>query len=174
MSLQNFLNRSFGILPILILAVSTTAIAQPSATWVVSRSVSSSAPSIHGAYYLGEEGFRLRSGNQVSDDNGNTWRKDAMQPDFMQGLPAGYRRNPTIFTVDQDRVICIVNALDVPGLDPTIAEPKIAQQTYYLRYRVSVDGGKTWLFDEPIIQQGEFTKDNPFPGVYIGKNSMYV
>ncbi len=141
---------------------------------IVSRVISQTVPPIHSAYYLETKGFRLRSSHQLSEDNGVTWKESKMLPDFMEGLPHGYRRNPAVYTADKKRIICIVNALDVPGLDPKIAEPRIAQQTYYLRYRVSVDGGKTWLFEDPIVQHGNFSTDNPFPGVSIGKNSIYV
>jgi len=38
---------------------------------------------------------------------------------------------------------------------------------------VSVDGGKTYLFDEPIVQKGK-TPENPFEGVYRGKNGIFM
>ncbi|WP_159451744.1 exo-alpha-sialidase [Pedobacter africanus] len=71
-------------------------------------------------------------------------------------------------------MIAILNALDLENLNPGIREPPIAQKSYYLRYRVSDDEGKTWKFDQPIIQQGNFTAKNPFSGVFIGKNAIYI
>jgi hypothetical protein len=99
-----------------------------------------------------------------------------MQPDFISGLPHGYRRNPVTSTLDPStgRLITIINALDTPGLDPTVHEPPVAQETYYLRYRVSADSGKSWWFDEPIVQAGSFTAQHPFEGVWVGKNALYL
>jgi hypothetical protein len=67
----------------------------------------------------------------------------------------------------------LVPSLDTPGLDPHIAEPPIALEAYYLRYRVSIDGGRTFLFDDPIVQKGK-TPENPFDGVYRGKNGIFM
>jgi hypothetical protein len=63
--------------------------------------------------------------------------------------------------------------MDTPGLDPNIGEPPVALETYYLRYRVSTDGGRTYLFDEPIVQKGH-TPENPFDNVYRGKNGIFI
>jgi hypothetical protein len=99
-----------------------------------------------------------------------------MQPDFASGLPLGYRRVPVTSTLEPstERLITIINALDTPGLDPSINEPPVVQQTYYLRYRVSADSGKSWRFDEPIMQAGNFNAQHPFEGVWVGKNAMYL
>ena len=43
-----------------------------------------------------------------------------------------------------------------------------------MRYTVSNDAGKTWLFDDPVIQEGNYTAQNPFEGIFIGKNSIYL
>jgi hypothetical protein len=43
-----------------------------------------------------------------------------------------------------------------------------------LRYTVSNDAGKSWLFDDPIVQAGDYTFQNPFDGINIGKNSIYL
>ncbi len=99
-----------------------------------------------------------------------------MQPDFVSILPHGYRRQPATSGLDPltGRLITLFNALDTPGLDPSIREPRVAQETYYLRYRVSTDQGKTWRFDEPIVQSGNFTALHPFEGVWIGTNAIYL
>src|SRR5690606_41714248 len=72
-----------------------------------------------------------------------------------RSLPFGFRRDLTAYILDsrQGRIAAILNALDLENLDPTIREPPIAQKSYYLRYRVSDDKGKTWKFDEPIIDR---------------------
>jgi len=42
---------------------------------------------------------------------------------------------------------------------------------YYLKYRVSADGGRTSLVDERVIQQG-YTSEHPCEPVWIGRNCM--
>ena len=99
-----------------------------------------------------------------------------MLPDFAAGLPHGYRRESVTSVCDSKTglFLTIVNALDTPGLDPNIIEPAIAMETYYLRYRVSTDGGLSWRFDEPIIQAGLYQKLHPFEGVWVGTNSIFL
>ena len=131
---------------------------------------------LHGALYTHGTLPHLVAGNRTSSDNGQTWQSFTPTPDFRAGLPAGYRRSPvtSVFDATTGRLLTIVNALDTPGLDPAAIEPRISLKTYYLRYRVSTDGGKTWLFDERMIQQGDFSKEKPFPGVHIGRNCIFL
>lgn len=105
-----------------------------------------------------------------------TWSAFEPQLNFETNLPYGFRRNPVTSVLDKNtrRVLQIVNALDTPGLDPNAHEPKLAQQNYYLRYRVSIDGGRTWLFEEPIIQSGAFDLKHPVADVWIGTNAIYL
>jgi hypothetical protein len=143
---------------------------------LVSRSLSADEPGYHNAVYLQETGACLRSGDRVSTNNGSAWDTAPMPPDFVSGLPHGYRR--TRLTSARDpftgRLITIFNAMDTPGLDPAVHEPPVTLETCYLRYRVSADGGKSWRFDEPIVQAGNFTARHPFEGVWVGKSSIYL
>lgn len=161
------------------LAVETipvAAAAKTPALRIVSREVTTNASPFHSAIYVERSGSRLRAGANLSNDHGQTWRAAPMTPDFAAGLPHGYRREPVTSLCDPKtgRFLTIVNALDTPGLDPDIIEPPIALETYYLRYRVSTDGGRTWRFDEPIIQDGPYTRMNPVDGVWIGTNSIFL
>jgi hypothetical protein len=145
---------------------------------IVSRVVTKDSPPIHGAIYAERTGVRMLNvgAAKVSQDNGQTWQPLTPKPDFRAGLPYGYRRDPVTSVLDPNtgRIVTIVNALDTPGLDPSINEPRIALETYYLRYRVSQDAGQTWLFDEPIIHAGNYTKEHPFDDLWIGKNSIFL
>jgi hypothetical protein len=136
---------------------------------LVSRTLSPDTPGFYNAVRVQRTGPGLRSGDRDSNDGGRTWKSEPMLPDYASSLPHGYRLDPLT-----GRLLTIVNALDTPGLDPKINEPPEAQRTYYLRYRVSADGGKNWLFDEPIVQAGSFTPQHPFEGVWIGKNAIYL
>ncbi len=111
-----------------------------------------------------------------SPDNGRTWNSFPPQPDFDSKLRKGFRRGTYPFFVDpvEDRLITLVLSLDVPDLDPKIEEPPIGENEYYLRYRVSTDGGKTYLFDEPICQAGDYTDRHPLDDVWLGKNGYYL
>ena len=179
------MNRSkyflYGVIWLVVNGIATTLFAQvPKSSRtnpvIVSRIVSAETPHFYNSLYVTREGFRLRSGDFVSNDNGKTWNESPMKPDFTSNLPKGYRRNPVTSVLDTKtgRIITIFNALDVKDLDSAIDEPPIAQKTYYLRYRVSEDSGRTWQFDDPMIQAGKFTADHPFPGIFIGKNSIYL
>jgi hypothetical protein len=136
-------------------------------------------PPSYGALYAETKGYRLvnlHTPVRVSDDNGCSWQEYLIKPDFAEGLPHGYRRNPVTSALDPNKgkLITIVNSLDTPGLDPKQIEPPVAQFTYYLRYRVSTDGARSWAFEEPIVGEGKFTQENPFEGIYIGKNAYYI
>ena len=143
---------------------------------IVSREVTRQPSPFYGALYAEPKGLRLINGEQASDDNGKTWTANPLTPDFARDLPPGYRRTPVTAMLDPRAgcVLQIVNALDTPGLDPKINEPPSALQNYYLRYRVSADGGRTWLFEEPVIQQGDYTALHPIKDVWIGQNALFL
>jgi len=143
---------------------------------LISHDVSEKPSPLHAVFYSEPNGLRLVTRSRFSDDNGQTWAALAGTPDFSAGMPYGYRRNPATSVVDSKtkRLVTIVNALDTPGLDPAKVEPAIALSQYYLRYRVSEDGGRTWLFDEPIVQDGDFTEKHPFEDIEIGKNGFFL
>lgn len=143
---------------------------------IVGRTISREQPGFYNAVYVGRTGFRLRSGNLLSEDNGDSWKKSPMTPDFAAGLPYGYRRHETTSVYDPaaGALLTLVNALDTPGLDPNVDEPPLGLWSYYLRYRVSTDDARTWLFDEPIVGAGPYAKHHPFDGIWIGTNCMFI
>ena len=171
----------YGVMLLALIVVTTALSAQVHESGrinpeIVSRTISAEIPHFYKSLYLTTKGLQLRTDDFISTDNGKTWSVNPMKPDFSAGLPNGYRRDPVSSVLDNKtgKIVTIFNALDVQDLDSTIEEPPIAQKTYYLRYRVSQDSGKTWLFDDPIIEAGEFTFQHPFPEIFIGKNSIYL
>lgn len=128
------------------------------------------------AAYVHPKGVEMMTLSSRSLDNGQTWKGAIPQPDFDSKLRKGFRRNAYPAFVDpvQDRLLTLVLALDVPDLDPTIEEPPVGENEYYLRYRVSTDGGKTYLFDERIKQEGDYTDVHPIDDVFLGKNGYYL
>ena len=90
----------------------------------------------------------MLSPTKVSEDNGLTWEPLVWKPDFTEGLPNGYRRVPLTAVRDSSTgtMLMVCNAMDTPGLNPLVKEPPIAQKSYYLRYRVSMDGEEVLAF----------------------------
>ncbi len=143
---------------------------------LVSREVTAKQSPFVDAIYAETKGLRLVNRTHASDDNGKTWIANPLTPNFVKDLPSGFRRVPVTAMLDP-QVGCLVqmlNALDTHNLDPKIAEPPIALNNYYMRYRVSTDGGRSWLFDEPIIQQGDYTVRHPIKDVWIGTNAFFL
>jgi hypothetical protein len=141
---------------------------------IVSQNSTDAEPAIHMASYAGAQGQTLLGRTSISRDFGRHWETFSTTPDFAAGLPFGYRREnfPAVFDSNTGRILLAYNALDTPGLDPNAIEPPGSLEGYYLRYRVSADGGRTWLFDEPIVQAGH-NEANPLPGIQKGKNGVF-
>lgn len=128
------------------------------------------------AVYVHRQGVEMMSPSARSADNGRTWTAFRPKPDYDVGLRKGFRRGVYPVFVDpiEDRLVTLVLSLDVPDLDPNIIEPPIGENEYYLRYRVSTDGGKTCLFDERVRQSGEYDDRHPLDDVWLGKNGYYL
>src|SRR5437870_1615696 len=106
---------------------------------IVSRTQSEKEPPVHMACYSRLMGPEMIGPSGISPDGGRTWKLFNSTPDFAANLPLGFRRAtfPSVLDPSSARLVNVYNALDTPGLDPTIAEPKMALHSYYLRYRVS-------------------------------------
>ena len=143
---------------------------------ILHREITKTASPFYKAIYADATDNRLITENRQSDDHGASWQTLRSHQIFAQGLPYGYRRHPVTAMLDpkHNRVLSIVNALDTPDLDPKISEPPLAQKNYYLRYRVSTDGGRTWLCDEPLTAGGDYNAQHPFADLWIGKNAIYL
>lgn len=129
------------------------------------------------AVYAHPTGSEMFTPYQRSDDHGRTWTPAQPKPDFDGKLRKGFRRGlyPAFVDPVADKIVTLVLALDVPDLDPNIEEPPIGENEYYLRYRVSIDGGKTYLFDDRVIQQGDgFDDKHPIDDVWLGQNGYYL
>ncbi len=164
-----------ALLPLLAAAGHAQEVTKPvTLTLKSSQALSGSSPLTY-ATYLKPTGLEMVKLGSYSPDNGATWTPRPVTPNFDAELPHGYRRENFPIFVDHSngKIVRVVPSMDTPGLDPNIVEPPIALETYYLRYRVSVDQGQSWLFDEQVIQQGH-TAENPFEGVYYGKNGIFM
>ena len=131
----------------------------------------------HGAVYQKSTGLEMIRRDGYSPDNGLTWEKLEADKKFDADLPYGYRRAPRAPWRDpvNGNILLLVNSMDTPGKDPKAHEPHWQWYWYYIRYRVSTDGGRTYLFDEPIIQQGdEYSKEHPIDNIYISKNCFFI
>lgn len=143
---------------------------------VIHRELTPEQSLFHTAMYAEPQGLRLISGAQASEDNGKMWSPNPLTQNFTKDLPANYRRVPLTAVLDPSVgcVLQILIGLDLPDVDRKMNEPPIAQQNYYLRYRVSSDGGRSWLFDDRIIQQGDYDTQHPIRDVWIGQNAFFL
>ena len=136
-------------------------------------------------YYLtptGPEMVRVRIreiGNDVydhcrisySDDHGRTWSEDQpYQVSF--ATPAGMVRKGFGTPVSDPHTGRLV-VLGTTSVLPTDA--MLEALTYsFPTYRVSEDGGITWLFEDRIVQHGgDYTAAHPMQSVWTGKNAVH-
>ena len=130
-----------------------------------------------GAIYQKPTGPEMIKNGGYSADNGRTWETIKVSPDFDSKLPYGYRRSPHTPWRDpvNGNIVLLLNCMDTPDKDPRAHEPRWQWYWYYLRYRVSADGGRTYLCDEPIVQKGEeYSPKHPLDGVHISKNCFFL
>ena len=141
---------------------------------LLSKQVLDAPSPLHGACYVTKTGVEMVGPKGRSKDNGRTWSPFTPTPDPQKGLPANYRRTLSTGWVDPVNGLLLQTmlALDVET-DPKVSEPRIALSYYYMRYRVSADRGATYLFDEPMTQNGHGV-ENPFPRVWTSKNGYFL
>ena len=108
---------------------------------------------------------------RFSVDNGRTWTE--WEPiSFITKTPTGVKRQyaqPGWAVPGTDRLLTMV----LEGTLPT-DNPLEGMKNWVLRYRVSLDGGKTSAVDEQVIQEGDYTANHPLDGVWVGKNSFMI
>lgn len=173
---------AFGLLVCGILFSTTTVRADPAAESVrpelslKEKSILKEPSPLRAAFYVHPTGMEMMTYGARSVDNGRTWTPQAPQPDFTTGLPENYRRMPYPGFVDpvSGALLTVILAMDRADVDKTIEEPKETGTDSYVRYRVSLDGGKTFLFDEPVIQEGDYDFKHPLEGLYLGKNAIFL
>jgi len=129
-----------------------------------------------GAFYVSNTGAEMMTYAARSIDNGRSWAPHRPQPGFQDGLPANYRRSPYPGFVDplNNALLCVVFSMDRRDVDRNVHEPKETATDSYIRYRVSLDQGKTFLFDEPVIQKGDYNFKHPLDGLLLGKNAIFL
>jgi hypothetical protein len=142
-----------------------------------SKATSKKISPLRDAIYQKATGVEMIKYGGYSPDNGRTWQTLEVAPAFDSNLPYGYRRVPRGAWRDpaNGNIMLLLNCMDTPGKDPGAHEPRWQWHWYYLRYRVSTDGGRTYLFDEPIVQKGDkYSPKKPIDGVHIGKNCFFL
>jgi len=106
-----------------------------------------------------------------SSDNGRSWSQ--WEPvAFITRTDAGVHRvSECPGWVDPCEGPMLVMAIE--GTLPTDS-PLEGMKHWVLRYRVSLDAGRSFAVDEPVIQRGEYTPDHPLDGVWVGKNCFMI
>ena len=108
-------------------------------------------------------------------DNGSTW-SDPIDVPVVETTPAGMRRRH----LQPGWVDPVTGHLLQVYVEGTLAHDDVVEEgmrAYSIRYRVSADGGRTWLVDEQARQAGptgRYTDRQPFDGVTVGRNSMML
>ena len=106
-----------------------------------------------------------------SPDNGKTWQE--FEPlSFIRKTDRGTLRQFN-FPGFVDPVTGRLLTMILEGVLPT-DNPLEGTKNYYLRYRVSNDGGRSNLVDELVIQKGGYTPEHPCEGMWVGKNSIMI
>ena len=103
-----------------------------------------------------------------SADNGRTWPEVVPQPPPRQVEGGTLRTWPCAFFVDPVNGRQVTLALE--GVFPTDSSHHGAK-CYYLKYGVSLDGGRSLAVSERVIQRG-YTPEHPIPGIWIGHNAF--
>lgn len=108
---------------------------------------------------------------RFSTDNGRTW-SEWESVSFITRTPTGVHRQyaqPGWADPETERLLVMV----LEGTLPT-DNPLEGMKHWVLRYRVSLDGGRTYAVDEQVIQNGDYTPDHPLEDVWVGKNSFMI
>ena len=111
---------------------------------------------------------------RYSDDNGRIWGEaqelKALEK-FENGVKRIYHRGGYLDS-DTGRYITIRNEGVFPDEN---YDADICMRSLQLYYKVSEDGGRSFIVDEPIIQKGvDFDSKHPLPGVWKGKKSVML
>jgi hypothetical protein len=108
-----------------------------------------------------------------SSDNGKTWSPPEAFP-IQRATPNGtYRAFLLPGWVDPVNGRLLTTMIE--GVLPNDDALEDGMKHYYLRYHVSLDGGRTNVVDEQAIDKdGRHDAVRPFDGVTVGKNSMML
>ena len=107
-----------------------------------------------------------------SADNGRTWSESQPYPVRRETPEGVYRQSFGNTFVDPVNGRLLVTASQTFLPTDQMLEALIHST---LTYRVSEDGGRSWLFDEPVVQHGDaYSTEYPIEGVWTGKNVAHV
>ncbi len=170
-------SRLMALAVVVAVAVHAAPGAEVSTLSLKSKTLLDAMSPLSGAIYQRPTGLEMMKLGGYSPDNGHTWERMELSWDFDSNLPYGYRRSPHTPWLDpvNGNIVVLLNCMDTPDKDPHAHEPRWQWYYYYLRYRVSTDGGRTWVCDEPIVQHGEeYSAEHPIDGVHITKNCFFL
>ncbi|QDU01925.1 hypothetical protein V6x_16080 [Gimesia chilikensis] len=172
-----FQNLILSSIIIISLLMQTAVSADPGTLSLKQKQMLKATSPLFKAIYQNQSGQEMIKLNGVSPDNGRTWKPVKPGPDFDKDLPYGYRRSHYGLWRDpvNGNIVSLFNCMDTPDKDPKAHEPRWQWHWYYLRYRVSTDGGRSYLYDKPIVQKGkEYSPEYPVDGVHISQNCFFL
>ncbi|MCK5737855.1 exo-alpha-sialidase, partial [bacterium] len=101
-----------------------------------------------------------------SEDNGRTWSETTEWPTKFEALNGTGRRHHRGWWTDPKTGRCVM--IWIEGVLPN-DHPLDGMENWTMRYSVSDDAGKTWLFNEQIIHDGpEYNAIHHFPDITVG------
>ena len=172
-----FKNLILSTMIVFSLALQTVIAAGPGTLSLKKKQMLEATSPLFKAIYQNHSGQEMIKLHGFSPDNGRTWEPVKPRPDFDKDLPYGYRRSHYALWRDpvNGNILSLFNCMDTPDKDPRAHEPRWQWYWYYLRYRVSTDGGRSYLFDKPIVQKGkQYSPEHPVDGVHISKNCFFL
>lgn len=145
---------------------------------IVSYELSQTQPGFYNAVYLSKTGRNLRAKSLASDDGGRTWQQSATKTaNIVSNNDDRLTPTTSLYDPNTNFYVTFLNVLDNGKNSVTrmMKEPTEGSKQYYLRYRVSADNGKTWLFEKPVFQDGAaYSQNKSFRGIIKGQNAIYV
>jgi hypothetical protein len=109
---------------------------------------------------------------RYSPDNGRTWgeTREVMTVEPREG--GTYRRGSASHLIDPRTGWLLQFRIEGLFRDDT---PLARLKNWTITCSVSKDGGRSAIFDGPVIHRGEeFSAEHPLPGVWRGKNCAYI
>ena len=129
---------------------------------------------LRSAFYVHSTSLEMMTFDERSPDNAKTWLPEKASIHGISNPSWTYRQFHNGF-VDpvNNHILILCNAGDFRKQDDG-SEPPEAVKTAYIRYLVSVDKGKTLLFNERIMQTDAMDTEQPLDGVRIGLNAFFL
>ncbi len=104
-------------------------------------------------------------------DHGRNWSPTLNLKTKLPHENGTLRRHPRTGLADPETG-CYVHFM-TEGVLPN-DNPLEGLKNWYVRYRISDDGARTWKIDKPVVQVGDYDTSHPLEGVWKGRNCCMI